>query len=42
MPLSLILGVLGIVRDQRKIVAILVTAASGFLVLLYLFMQMRH
>jgi hypothetical protein len=42
MPLSLTLGVLGILRDQRKIVAILVTAASGFLVVLYLFMMARH
>ena len=38
MPLSLILGVLGILRDQRKIVAILVTLASGLLVAFYLFM----
>jgi hypothetical protein len=42
MPLSLIIGVLGILRDQRKTVAILVTLGSGLLVALYFFMSMRH
>ena len=42
MPLSLIIGVVGILRDRRKTVAILVTLASGLLVALYLFMSMRH
>ncbi len=41
-PLSLIIGVLGILRDRQKTLAIFVTLGAGLLVALYFFMSMRH
>ncbi|MCP4262028.1 MAG: hypothetical protein GY774_31680 [Planctomycetes bacterium] len=38
-PAALIVGIVGIIRDKNKMLAVITTVAAGGLILLYLYMD---